>query len=130
MKSTKREKNTATLSMVRSITKSCRRRLGKNRTSFKILSRRKVRKTLRPELPPRSSKNAWQSSTTLKTTRCTSATMLSVHYIDLFAKDLSRKLLRLSCKIGILIVKLNDSANSAYITREKCFGIYVLHILS
>jgi len=67
MNSTKREKNTATLSMVRSITKSCRRRFGRNRTSFRILSSRKVRNTLRPELPPRSSTNAWQSSTTLET---------------------------------------------------------------
>jgi len=66
MNSTKREKNTATLSMVRSITKSCRRKFGRNRTSFRILSSRKVRSTLRPELPPRSSTNAWQSSTTLK----------------------------------------------------------------
>lgn len=65
MKSTKREKNTATLSMVRSITKSWRRRLGRNRTSFRILRRRKVRRTLKPELPLRSSTTDWQSSTTL-----------------------------------------------------------------
>lgn len=75
MKSTKREKNTATLSMVRSITKSCLRRLGRNRTSFRILSRRKVRRTLRPELPPRSSRTAWHSSTTLET-RCTGAQLV------------------------------------------------------
>lgn len=67
MKSTKREKNTATLSIVRSITKSCRRKFGRNRTSFRILSKRKVRRTLRPELPPRSSTTAWHSSTTLET---------------------------------------------------------------
>lgn len=58
MKSTKREKNTATLSMVRSITNSCRRRFGRKRTSLRILSSRKVLNTLSPELPLLSSTNA------------------------------------------------------------------------
>ena len=65
MKSTKREKNTATLSIVRSITNNCRRRFGRKRTNFRILSNRNVLNTLSPELPPLSSTNAWQISTTL-----------------------------------------------------------------
>lgn len=81
MKSTKREKNTATLSMVRSITNSCRRRLGRKRTNFRILRRRKVRKTLRPELPPRSSTNAWQSSTTLKTPRANAFRIIGYPFV-------------------------------------------------
>lgn len=57
MKSTRREKNTATLSIVRSITNNCRLKFGMNRTSFKILSKRNVRKTLKPEFPPLSAEN-------------------------------------------------------------------------
>ena len=37
MKSMRRAKNTATLSIVRSMTTSCRRRLGRNRTNLRIL---------------------------------------------------------------------------------------------
>lgn len=44
------EKNTATLSIVRNMTKSCLRKLGMKRTSFNILRSLNVRKTLRPEL--------------------------------------------------------------------------------
>lgn len=69
MNSTNREKNTATLSMVRSMTNSWRRRFGRKRTSFRIRKRRKVRNTLRPELPLRSSTNAWKISTTLDNER-------------------------------------------------------------
>lgn len=54
MKSTNREKNTATLSIVRSITNSCLLKLGINRTSFNIRNSRNVRSTDRPELPARS----------------------------------------------------------------------------
>lgn len=57
MNRTKREKNTATLSMVRNITNSCLLRFGIKRTSFKILNNRNVLSTLRPELPLRSSEN-------------------------------------------------------------------------
>lgn len=58
MKSTRSEKNTATLSIVRNMTKSCRLKLGMKRTSLRILNNRNVRSTLRPdELPPRSSAN-------------------------------------------------------------------------
>lgn len=52
--STSREKKTATLSMVRSMTNSCRRRLGMNLTSFSMRSSRKVRRTESPELPAKS----------------------------------------------------------------------------
>lgn len=65
MNSTKREKNMATLSIVRSITNSCLRRFGIKRTSFKILNKRKVLSTLKPELPLLSSIKDWHSSTTL-----------------------------------------------------------------
>lgn len=44
------EKNTATLSIVLNITNSCRRKFGMKRTNFRILSNRKVRNTLKPEL--------------------------------------------------------------------------------
>ena len=47
--SIKRPKNTATLSIVRSITTSCLLKLGKNRTSFKIRSNLKVLSTDNPE---------------------------------------------------------------------------------
>lgn len=60
MKRTRRAKKVATLSMVRSITTSCLRSAGMKRTSFSILSRRKVRSTERPLAPP------WASSTMLK----------------------------------------------------------------
>lgn len=68
MKRIKREKKIATLSMVRSMTKSCRRRFGMNRTSLRIRSKRKVRKTDSPELPlaPSPPTNAWHNSTALK----------------------------------------------------------------
>lgn len=42
MKSMRRPKKTATLSIVRSITISCRRRFGRKRTSLRILNSRKV----------------------------------------------------------------------------------------
>lgn len=45
------EKKIATLSIVRSITNNCLRKFGIKRTNFNILSRRKVRKTERPESP-------------------------------------------------------------------------------
>jgi hypothetical protein len=48
IKSMRSPKNTATLSMVRSITTSCLRRFGRKRTSFKILNSRNVRRTERP----------------------------------------------------------------------------------
>lgn len=54
MKRTSREKKTATLSMVRNITNSWRRRLGMNRTNFSIRRSRNVRKTDNPELPAKS----------------------------------------------------------------------------
>lgn len=46
-----KEKNTATLSIVRSMTNNCLRRFGINRTSLRILKSLKVRKTLKPEPP-------------------------------------------------------------------------------
>lgn len=45
------EKKIATLSIVRSMTKSCRRRFGMNRTSLRIRSSRKVLSTDSPEFP-------------------------------------------------------------------------------
>lgn len=54
---TSNEKNIATLSMVRNITKSCRRRFGMNLTNFKIRNSRNVRSTLNPELPSLMPKN-------------------------------------------------------------------------
>lgn len=60
------EKNIATLSMVRNITKSCRRRFGMNLTNFKIRNSRNVRSTLNPELPSlMPEKNCWPNSNTL-----------------------------------------------------------------
>lgn len=61
-----REKKTATLSMVLSMTKSCLRKLGINRTNFNIRSSRKVRKTLKPELLSYPSKNDWPNSIMLQ----------------------------------------------------------------
>lgn len=52
IKRMRREKNMATLSIVRSITKSCRRSWGMKRTSLRMRSSRKVRSTDRPELWP------------------------------------------------------------------------------
>lgn len=54
MKRTRREKNTATLSIVLSMTKSCRLKLGINRTNFSMRKSRKVRSTDSPELPAKS----------------------------------------------------------------------------
>ena len=67
MNKMRREKKIATLSMVRSITKSCRRRLGIKRTNFRIRKSLKVRKTDNPELvlPPSPLMNAWHNSTAL-----------------------------------------------------------------
>lgn len=59
------EKNIATLSIVRNMTNSCRRKFGINRTSFRIRNRRNVRKTLNPELPSLMPKNCWPNSNTL-----------------------------------------------------------------
>ena len=60
------EKKMATLSIVRSITNSWRRKFGINLTNLRILSRRNVRRTLRPEFPSRSPKNDWHNSIMLK----------------------------------------------------------------
>lgn len=62
------EKNIATLSIVRSITNSCRRRFGMKRTSLRIRSSLKVLKTDNPELPldPSPPMQAWHNSTALK----------------------------------------------------------------
>ena len=49
MNSIRRPKNTATLSIVLSITTSCLLKLGKNRTNFKILSNLNVLSTDKPE---------------------------------------------------------------------------------
>lgn len=54
MKSTRREKNMATLSIVLNMTNSCRRKLGMNRTSFSMRRSRNVLNTDSPELPARS----------------------------------------------------------------------------
>jgi hypothetical protein len=48
---TSKAKNVATLSIVRSITTSCRRRAGKKRTNFSILRRRNVLNTDKPLSP-------------------------------------------------------------------------------
>ena len=48
MNSIRRAKNTATLSIVRSMTTSCLLRFGRNLTSFKILNSRNVLSTERP----------------------------------------------------------------------------------
>jgi hypothetical protein len=50
MNNINKEKNTATLSIVLNMTKSCRRRFGMKRTNFRILNNRNVRSTLKPEL--------------------------------------------------------------------------------
>lgn len=67
MKRTNNEKNTATLSIVRSITNSCLRRLGMNRTNFSIRSSRNVRNTDNPELLAKSLScpRLWASSNAL-----------------------------------------------------------------
>lgn len=49
MKRINNEKNIATLSIVRNMTKSCRRRFGINRTNLSIRSRRNVLNTDSPE---------------------------------------------------------------------------------
>ena len=49
MNSIRRPKNTATLSIVLSITTNCLLKLGKNRTSFKILSSLNVLRTDNPD---------------------------------------------------------------------------------
>lgn len=51
------EKNIATLSIVRNITNSCRRKFGIKRTNFNIRNNRNVRNTLNPELPSLMPKN-------------------------------------------------------------------------
>lgn len=51
MNRTSNEKKTATLSMVRSMTNSCRRKFGINRTSFNMRKSRNVRNTDSPEFP-------------------------------------------------------------------------------
>lgn len=65
-----KEKKTATLSMVRSITNNCRLRFGMNRTSFNILKSLKVLNTLKPEppvlSPPSPCRNVWHNSIILK----------------------------------------------------------------
>ena len=61
---TRRPKKTVTLSIVRSITTNWYRRAGMKRTSLRIRSRRKVRRTERPPLP------SWKSSRTLKRRAC------------------------------------------------------------
>lgn len=66
IKRTRREKKTATLSIVRNMTTNCLRRLGMKRTNFRIRRRRKVRSTLRPELPSRSPVKVCASSNILK----------------------------------------------------------------
>lgn len=64
------EKNTATLSIVRSMTNNCLRRFGMNRTSFNIRKSLNVLRTLKPELPalsfPLPSRNVWHNSMMLK----------------------------------------------------------------
>lgn len=62
------EKNIATLSIVRSMTNNCRRRLGMKRTNLRIRNNRNVRKTDSPELPlaPSPPINDWHSSMPLK----------------------------------------------------------------
>lgn len=54
IKRTRREKNTATLSIVLNMTKSCRLKFGINRTSFNMRRSRNVRNTDNPELPAKS----------------------------------------------------------------------------
>ena len=49
IKSIRRPKKTATLSIVLSMTMSCRLRFGRKRTSFRIRSRRNVLRTDRPD---------------------------------------------------------------------------------
>lgn len=58
MKSMSRAKKTATLSIVRSMTTSWRRRLGRNLTNLRILRRRKVRST---DMPLPSISMPWKS---------------------------------------------------------------------
>lgn len=65
MKRMSSEKKTATLSIVLSITNSWRRRFGMNRTNLRIRNSRKVRRTLRPELPSPSPRYVWHISITL-----------------------------------------------------------------
>lgn len=62
----KSEKNMATLSIVRSITNSWRRKFGMNLTSLRIRNSLNVLSTLNPELPSRSPINDWHSSIILK----------------------------------------------------------------
>lgn len=61
------EKKIATLSMVRSMTKSCLRKFGMKRTSFRILNSLKVRKTERPESPWLAPVYFWHNSIALET---------------------------------------------------------------
>lgn len=68
MKRMRSEKKTATLSIVLNITNSWRRRFGMNRTNLRIRSSRKVRRTLRPELPSPSPRYVWHISITLSGT--------------------------------------------------------------
>ena len=68
MKRINNEKNIATLSIVRNMTKSCRRRFGINRTNLSIRSRRNVLNTDSPEFPEfeaPSLTKAWHNSTAL-----------------------------------------------------------------
>lgn len=68
----------ATLSIVRSITNSWRRRFGINRTNFRIRNKRNVRNTLNPELPSLMPKNCCPSSKTLQHER----KLMSVYSIE------------------------------------------------
>lgn len=59
------EKKIATLSIVRNMTNSWRRKFGIKRTNFSIRNKRNVRNTLNPELPSLIPKNCWPNSNTL-----------------------------------------------------------------
>lgn len=61
-----KEKNMATLSIVRSMTNSCRLKFGMKRTNLSIRSKRNVLNTDNPEFDVAPSfMNAWHSSTAL-----------------------------------------------------------------
>lgn len=80
------EKNMATLSMVRNMTNSWRRRLGRKRTSLRMRSSRKVRSTLSPEEPSRSPMHCCHSSTTLQAHRRPQTLQLLRFFFNFYLK--------------------------------------------
>lgn len=82
MKRTSRAKNVATLSIVLSITTSCRLRAGKNLTNLRIRRSRNVRRTDSPLAPP------WASSTMLWVMKTNKNLVKQMHRISSYLSQI------------------------------------------